>query len=296
MARKLLLPLSVTLLFCVSMAAQSTRKAPDPNRLAVRLQNPANVIPDYGRTQRETAEARAQGGVHGDATTACQATFASGTGHNASQFCVTLNGNITQFSRGGEEMINFGSIGEGYGICDLNSDTQYYDYAYIDSGNWLSPTFTQSGNVVTVTRLTSDGIWQLKQTITNVPANATSPASAKVSMALKNLTGVTRSAYFLRYADVDADSDSGDNDFDYTVDTAYGLEPGFPNGGLSTTNSTYTFSYDAFTQPTYQGPGPCGGWTVADQPFNGDGSIVQLYVVTVPHGATKTVISTYKPI
>lgn len=233
-----------------------------------------------------------------DATTTCDVTYSSGTGTNATKFCVTVNGNITQFSVAGEEMIAVGAIQEGYGFCDLNSGIGYYDYAFNDSGNWGSPAFTHSGNVVTVTRLTNDGIWQLKQTITNLPANATGPGSAKVSMALKNLSGVTRGVYLVRYADVDANSDIFDNDFDYTSQTAYGLEPGFSRG-LSTTNNTFNSAiYQvAFTQDVSYGPDPCSpGSNVAPEPFNGDGSIAQYWSFSVAHNATKTLVSTYKPI
>lgn len=232
----------------------------------------------------------------GDATTTCSVTYNSGSGVNQTSFCVTVNGNIVQFSVSGEEMINVGIVGEGYGICDLYSGSSYYDYAYADSGNWGSPSFTHSGNTVTVTRLTNDGIWSLKQTITNVPANAAGPGSAKVTMALKNLSGVTRDAYLVRYADVDANGNTDNNDFDYTYETAYGLAPGFYRG-LSTVNGTFTVDQVAFAQSVYSGPDPCDPLgNQAAQPFYGDGSIGQVYLLEVPHNATKTLVSTYKPI
>src|ERR1035438_2380533 len=243
-------------------------------------------------------QARPEGALVGDSTTTCSATFTSGTGLTATKFCVTVNGNIPQFSVGGEEMIQVGAYQEGYGFCDTTSGISYYDYAEYDSGNWGAPTFTHSGNVVTVTRLTSDGIWSLKQTITNLPANATGPGSAKVSMALKNLSGVSRTAYLYRYTDVDADGDIGGNDFDFTAETAYGLEPGL-NLGLASTNNTfnYTIGQIAYAQNTSSGPDPCSplGF-VAPQPFTGDGSIVQFWYFTLGHNALKTVTSTYKGI
>jgi hypothetical protein len=244
--------------------------------------------------QKMMAEALA----HPDATTTCSVTFSSGTGLNATKFCVTVNGNITQFSVAGQEMIAVGVIGEGYGICDTTTEVSYYDYAYNESGNWGAPTFIHNGNVVTVTRLTSDGIWSLKQTITNLPATAAGPGSAKVSMALKNLSGITRIAILLRYADVDADNDFAGNDFDYTSQTAFGLEPG-ENRGLAITNNTFssTIGQITYTQSTPVGPDPCKPFVfAASQPFQGDGSTVQFWDVTTPHNVTKTVISTYKPI
>jgi hypothetical protein len=123
------------------------------------------------------------------------------------------------------------------------------------------------------------------------------PASAKVSMAIKNLTGVDRTILFTRFADTDfsrGGADDDQNDFDFTIDTAMGLEPSFRTG-LSLTNNNFTFAYEAFTQPTFTGPDPCGPFNVATQPFFGDGSLVQLYQVVVPKLATKTINLTYKP-
>jgi hypothetical protein len=135
-------------------------------------------------------------------------------------FCVTVNGNIPQFSVAGGEMIAVGNDMEGYGVCDVSANVGYYDYALFDSGNWGSSTLTHSGNVVTVTRSTSDDIWQLTQKITNVTANATGPGSAKVSMALKNLSSISRAAYILRFADVNAPAT-----FRATILTSLGQPP-----------------------------------------------------------------------
>lgn len=247
------------------------------------------------KTQQHT---RADGfRVVGNSTTTCNVTFSSGSGANATTFCVTANGNIAQFSVGGQEMIAVGDIEEGYGICDKTSGIGYYDYAEFDSGNWGPPTFSRLGNVVTIVRLTADGNWQLTQTITNMPGSATAPGSAKVAMAVKNLSSIARTVLVVRFADVDADSDFI-NDFDYTPETAYGLEPGFRRG-LGSTNNTFNGSIEqlAFAQNVSDGPDPCIPATfIAGQPFVGDGSIEQAYAFTVGHNGAKTVVSTYKPI
>jgi hypothetical protein len=250
--------------------------------------------------QRKTQQdAMIEAGSHSEATATCDVTFSSGTGTNATKFCVTVNGNIAQFSVAGGEMIDVGGVGEGYGICDLTDSSEYYDYAYLDSGNFAGPTFTHSGNVVTVTRETNDSRWQLKQTITNVPATAVGPGSVKVSMALKNLTSQSRAAYLLRYADVDADGDETGNDFDFTAQTAFGLEPNL-NRGLSSTNNTFNedFGQDTFAQKANAGPHPCNPFVYyAPQPFHGDGAIVQFWSLPAGgHNSTHTVVSTYKPI
>jgi hypothetical protein len=194
-------------------------------------------------------------------TTTCAVTYTSGAGHNATSYCVTVNGNIVQFSRGGDEYIRVGDFSEGYGICDLNSGIRYFDYATSITGNWLASSFsTPTATKAISTRTTSDGIWQIKNTITKVAANAAGPGSAKVSMAIHNLTGVNRNILFARFADVDflrGGVEDFDNDFDFTLDTAIGLAPGF-RSGLSLTNNTFTFDYDAFTQDTAGGPDPCG--------------------------------------
>ena len=235
----------------------------------------------------------------GYASSTCDVTFSSGSSTNATKFCITVNGNIAQFSVAGGEMIAVGGVGEGYGICDPSTGVQYYDYAYLDSGNWLSPTFTHNGNVVAITRKTADGIWQLKQTITNVPATASGPGSAKVAMTLKNLSSVSRAAYIMRYADVDADGDGAGNGFDFTAQTAFGLEP-HSNRGLGSTNNTFNinFGQDTFAQSANGGPLPCNAFVnFAPQPFHGDGSIVQFWAF--PMGglnSTHTAVSTYKPI
>jgi hypothetical protein len=233
-----------------------------------------------------------------NATTTCAATFTSGTGVNATQFCVTKNGNITQFSRGGTEYIQVNDVSEGYGICDGTTSTRYFDYAANDSGNLGAATFSSTASKAVSTRTTSDGIWQITNTITKVNANGSGPGAAKVSMQIKNLTNSTRTIALTRMADMDFLASGGtpdtNNDFDFTVDTAYGLEPNF-NSGLSLTNNTFSNIFaSAFTLNSSVGPDPCN-LSAAPQPFVGDGSIAMFYEVRVPKNATKTFNMTYKP-
>jgi hypothetical protein len=239
--------------------------------------------------------------VQGDATETCSVTYSSGTGETATNFCITVNGNISHFSIQGVELTYLPdyALGEGYGICDYTPNVEYYDYGYGESGNWLSPTFIHNGNLVTVTRKTSDGIWQLKQTFTSVPANATGPASVKVAMALKNLSSTPRAVYLVRYATVnyvDAHQQFFQLDFDYTAEFAYGLIPNFGRG-LSTTNNTFAFDHLAFAQTTASGPYPCTvASSIAPQPDHSDDSLIQFWSLTIPGHGSKTVVSTYKPI
>ena len=232
-----------------------------------------------------------------DSATNCTYTFTSGSGKNATQFCVADNGNITQFSRpAGVEYLATGTIGEGYAVCEFPSFTSYYDWAGFGSSGWGPPTLISStGTAVKISRISTDGIFQLTQTITQVKATAKGPGGATVSMALKNLTGVGHLVHIIRYADVNANSTTS-NDFDATLDTSYGLQPSY-SYGLGGTNNTFTFNWNAIAQNIAGPPDPCGPYNnQISPPFVGDGSIMQIWLLTVPKLATKTVAMTYKPI
>jgi len=236
-----------------------------------------------------------EGAIHGDATLTCDVTYTSGTSTTTFQFCVTVNGNIPQFSIATQPMIG---IAEGYGICDTTSSVSYFDYGQSDSGNWQSPTFTHSGNTITIVRTTSDGHWKLTQIITNQAASASGFGDAKVSMKLQNLSGVTRSANIIRYADVDADGDFN-NHFDATATSAFGLEADFGHGLMITNNTVnITFGYLTFPLSIAGLPDPCNPdhFIPSTLPFIGDGSIVSLWDFTLKHNASATVVSTYKGI
>jgi hypothetical protein len=256
------------------------------------------ILSSFALAQRSANQQKGSGGDATDTQT-CAATFTSGSGHNATSYCVTVNGNIVQFSRDGDEYLSVGGFADGYGICDATAGgVVYYDYAFLDTGNWGAASFSSTATKAISIRTTSDGLWQITNTITKVAANGSGPGSAKVAMKIRNLTGINRTILFLRWTDVDfkrSGVSDFNNDFDYTIDTGIGLEPGFASG-LSVTNNTFTFSYDAFAQPSAVAPNPCGPFNVAGQPFFGDGSVVQLYSLTVPKLATKTINVTYKPI
>src|SRR5436189_4403576 len=71
-------------------------------------------------------------------TTTCSFIYTSGSGNNATSYCLTVNGNIVQFSRpNGFEYIAVGTFFEGYGICDLTAGSvAYSDYAASATPNW----------------------------------------------------------------------------------------------------------------------------------------------------------------
>ena len=197
-----------------------------------------------------------------DATSNCTWTFTSPqtAANKYLQFCVTVNGNITEFqSPSGVEHIRVGGFTEGYGICDgTTGAVPYYDYADSgDSGNWLAPvTLATTATSVKISRTTSDGIWTLTQTIAlNKPA-----ASAYVTMALKNNTAVPRLATIVRFADVDAGGVLHNN-LDGTLDSAWGYDPigsSAPYAGLLLqVNGPNTFSHQGWAINTSVGPNPC---------------------------------------
>lgn len=234
-------------------------------------------------------------------TTTCTHTFGSGTGANATQFCVTDNGNITQFSRPANiEYINNGFAGEGYGVCDYDRGVAYYDYAGDGDTGWGPPTLLSS-NPVKISRTTTDGNFTLTQTIANVNASNRGPGAATVTMALINNSGSDRqNVYIMRYANIDIQPNSTTNEFDYTLDTAYGMAlsgDNFSRYGLASTNNTFTYGWDAGVLNTNHGPSPCTySFTVPPTPFVGDGSILQVWSYALPKARTKTVVMTYKPI
>ena len=250
---------------------------------------------------QQQQHAQQQGGKLGmpQGLDTCAYSYSSGPASTFTRYCLSGNGNIVQFdSPQGYEYINAGDVGEGYGVCDLTgTTTAYYDYADVDSGNWGATVVSApSATSRKFVRSTIDGIWQLAQTISQVKANASGPGSVKAAMALKNLTGISRDVYFLRYADVDANATFLDDRFDSTLNLAFGADPGASNG-LGLSNNTFSFLHTAFTQSVSGGPDPCNPTVnFNSNPFSGDGSIGQIYLLTVPAGATKTVTVTYKPI
>jgi hypothetical protein len=98
------------------------------------------------------------------ATSTCSFTFSSGSKNTFLKYCVTANGNIAQLETpAGAENIAVGSVGEGYGVCDLQnpaSPTAYNDFAdFGDSGNWsVTTVLNQDAKSVKLARTTRDGI------------------------------------------------------------------------------------------------------------------------------------------
>ncbi|HVO62379.1 MAG TPA: hypothetical protein VMT53_15690 [Terriglobales bacterium] len=278
----------------------------------VLAQSPSSVEMMAGGVTTNKAEARheaamlaqqqaAQAEAHSPmATSSCAFSFTSGANDSFIKYCVTTNGNLAQLETPmGKEHIAIGTIGEGYGFCDLSSVIRYFDYSdFGDSGNWGAPTIlNQTTNSVKIARTTTDGIWTLTQTITQV--RGSTPA-VKIAMTVKNNSGTIRSLFFMRYADVDAGGDF-QNNFDGTQKSAFGWNSDVSSNpfGLILQNAG-PFPADSspggFTQNVPQGPDPCGfaAHFAPGTQMATDGSIVFLYALNVPKGGSKTVTVSYQ--
>ena len=236
------------------------------------------------------------------ASTTCSFSYLSGPPTTFTRYCLSANGNIVQFdSPSGFEYIRNGVPPlvplEGYGICDVTPKVAYYDYASTVSGNW-GPTTVTSLNATTLVfvRTTTDGIWQLTQTITQLQASVASTGSVKITMALKNLSAISRNVTLLRFANVNNGPSPTNDEFVSSFNSAFGQEPG-ASWGLGLTTNTFTFAHNGIVLRPAVGPDPCHYVkNVLNFAFVGDGAIGHVYAITVPGGATKTVAMTYKPI
>jgi hypothetical protein len=297
------LALAGLLVFGVSAGPALAQR--DATKPAPRLQH---YDPDQPATvpapAADNSQLKTRSNASGDFTDTCTYTFTIGSGRTYLQFCVTVNGNITEFqSPSGVEQLSPGgsSAFEGYGICDLtNSNTAYWDYAGDgDSGNWNPPsTVTHNGTMVKIARTTSDGAWTLTQTISIV--GGANPY-AKMIMALKNNSGETKDAYLIRYANaVPVSGYPYDQNYGGAFDAAVAYSED-TNGGMLLQDSgppapaSIGYNYAAFAIPSLTGPAPCdpaGTWvgTLNDS----QGSLVDWYLIpTLKKEQTFTVTERY---
>jgi hypothetical protein len=228
------------------------------------------------------------------ATDVCSFTFASGSNNTFLSYCVTANGNVLNVVTPLNQQHIFGR--EGYGVCDINSNTEYFDYSDAgDTSNWQpAVVLSHSATKVKIARTTSDGIWTLTQTITQVPASS----SIKVSMSLKNNTAVSREVQFSRFADIDAGGRTN-NTIDSTINDAMIFNSvGRGNSfGLALQNvGTSPFTYLGFVQNSPGALSPCTPFAhQAIGPLvDTDGAAIMTYVITIPAHASKTVNVGYR--
>ena len=278
------------------------------------LQLPSQVHAPKAASGDESAAAKPRGlpkndGVSPDATRTCTYTFTSGSGTTYLKFCVTVNGNLTEFqSPTGVEQLDQDGGNEGYGICDATNDnTEYYDYAYLDSRNWAAPTtLSHTATEVKIERTTSDGAWTLTQTITKVAGDN---PYAKIVMALKNNSATTKSVALLRYASPFPDNAASSGNFkeyyDGGQDGAWGYTPigstsGADHNGLMIQNvgnptpASALFGREGFARDTEAGPGPCNASEGMESPvLNALGSAVYYYILTINKEQRVTVTDRY---
>lgn len=255
------------------------------------------------RQQREAASMRtekkaAQAAIRSPFATAnCSFTFTSGSGLTFLKYCVTVNGNITLFeSPQDEEHIAVGQDGEGYGICDLNTNVGYYDYAeFGDSGNWNPPTVvSRTAKSVKIARTTNDGLWTLTQTINQIAGPS---PSAKIIMALKNNSAISKTALLIRYANADA-ANTFENNLDSTLTSAFAwnsISNGEPFGLMLQNVGTPQAGFlIGFVQKVPNGPQPCTA-TAEEGPLKAtDGAIAMGYELILPKNGSRTVNVAYK--
>jgi len=253
-----------------------------------------------GSLQGKEAGQNKGGTISPNATSKCKFTFTSGADNTFIKYCVTANGNITQFeSPEGHEHIQVFDVVEGYGICDFTDadhNVSYFDYAdQGDSRNWgLVTVLSNTAKSIKLARTTSDGFWTLTQTIAEVTGSA--PA-AQITMALKNNTGKDRDVVLLRTVDVDADGQISNN-LDATLSSAFGWNSSISEHGyglvLQDAGTTQSGLFLGTALPTPNSPDPCMVDTSLGPFTNTDGTILMEYGLIIPKGGTKTVKLAYR--
>jgi hypothetical protein len=287
-------------LFAISTPAQMTQA-----QLAEKYPtkaHPAKTVSDASAAGKSQTK-RTSNAITPDATQTCTYKFTSGSGTTYLQFCVTVNGNIVEFDSPSDvEQIDQGSSpDEGYGICDDTTETQYYDYGYEDSSNWNPATKVSStATSVKIERTTSDGAWTLTQTITS--SAGTNPY-AKIAMALKNNSSVSKEAQLIRYAN--ANPDYGypyEENYDGSEDSVWGYGAtgsSSPYGlmlesvGNSAPTTVEVFR-EGFAISGEDGPNPCDSGLNFESPItDATGSLVYFYDLALNKEQTGTVTLRY---
>lgn len=279
---------TVLALIVLALCSVAFAQAPSPASTGNQLQTAALLAQKNGALIRPFSSAD------------CVFTFTSGTSNTFLKYCVTATGNVTVFETpAGHEHIAVGRDGEGYGICDITTNLAYDDYAeFGDSGNWGPPTVVnQTATSVKIARTTSDQVWTLTQTFTQI---AGSLPSLKIAMVIRNNSNVDRRVSLLRYVDVDADG-AALNNLDATANSAFGWNSISANGGggpfglLLENIGTVPLFNVGFVQNAPDPPNPCNPVThfIAGPARSIDGSLVMFYAMTVPKSSSVTVTVGY---
>jgi hypothetical protein len=227
-----------------------------------------------------------------DSTSTCTYNFTSGSGNAFIKYCVTKNGNILQFQspKGQTYMPSTSPMGEGYGFCNFDSQTGYYDYAdYGDSGNWEpSAKVSSSKDSVVISRKTADGNFTFVQTITLVPPDIL----AQVQMKITNNSDSSAHIGLLRYAYIDIDN-VNEESFDNTLRTAFGLLNN--SYGLTLRYAAGGVLNGGFVQNVPYGPDPCQPFFNVVGPLTAqEGSLMMQYDIKMAGKSSSTVIVQYR--
>jgi len=229
------------------------------------------------------------------AQTKCETTLSGGAGNFAFNYCVSHEGTIVHM----ETPLTFEHLStsaprEGYGVCELDTNTAYYDYA--DGGatsNWNDAVvLTQQPNLLVIERTTSDAHWDLLQTFTT----STADTSIKVKMELVNTdpNGKNKKVNLVRFANVNING-SASNLFEVTPFSVVAGATAAGSPGIQLRDAGKASNTPiGLTKPT--GPDPCNPTANSKAPFfTSDGAEELLYVRTIPKNGTNTATVLYRP-
>ena len=261
------------------------------------LPRQGNQTPQANLSQLKQ-EALASAAQNPDVSANCPFPFTSGKNLTFLSYCVVGNGNIAILITPQDQPEIAHDQFEGYGICDRNSGTSYFDFGSAGATlNWgAAKVVSHNANMIKIVRTTGDGIWTLTQTINMVSGNT---PNAKITMQLKNNSNVARSAFLMRWADVDA-AGAELNEFDATFNTAFAYNSifrgdGAPVGLALQTEGNTPFGFNAVTYGTINPPDVCNPLLFASGPLiSTDGSLALIYLMDLNKAQSATVITSYR--
>jgi len=279
------LSLSCALMLASTLVGSAFGQQPDP------LKSAASAAPGIPVAAMKAAGRPASP----DATCAYSFTIPATATRQYLQYCVSPNGNIVEFqSPAGVEDIAAGTNGEGYSVCDFASGVGYLDYGDygdFDTGHWGAPVLLSlTSTQAKIVRTTTDGIWTLTQTFLKSTADST----VKITMALKNNTGIDRFVWLTRFADIDANTALA-NTLDGSFNMAYGITGSTGIGMQATLAAANPYAHYGFAVPTINTACNIGSG-YAGTMVNLDGATEFYHGINVKALKTATVTFKYKGI
>jgi hypothetical protein len=173
--------------------------------------------------------------------------FTSGSGQTFLKVCITENGNISWLeSPAGARHI---TTREGYAVCTYDAAYTVHGFDVNMAAEGWGPSIV-SENKRIITRTSLDGLIELKQTFTVVPAER----GVDVKMELKNLSPATLQGLMLaRYFDGDIDGQIV-NEYSHTGETIWGKS----SRGLLLTAAPLASAYTYLVSAPYSDWNPVG--------------------------------------